>query len=82
MRNVSIEYCPSEMSFSEDHAFKIALGYLCSWCIDTYDQVIIWHDLGFHRMNLLANYISHLTGNKYTICAVWQSETETYSFHS
>jgi len=59
---------------------KIAIGYLSSWAIDSYNEVLICDD--FAEDSFIAHYDNTKTGGKYTIGAIYHKETDTYSFHS
>ncbi len=59
---------------------KEAIGYLTTWCIDSYDTLELWNEFG--SKNICSNYTNSKSDMKYFIMAVWEETTMSYSFHS
>lgn len=70
------------MSVETDDQCNGAIGYLSTWCYNTYPNVelsILWND---NQNEILAVYKDSSGKVQYVICAIWNHESKTFSYHS
>ena len=83
MRTVKI----NNANIPSNEATRQAIGYLSLWATQLYDVVTIsgkylGPDASLLVPDLIAYYKNSATGQEYTIGAVGDAKTNTYSFHS
>lgn len=82
MRTVKINFDKIPMNKQT----MLAIGYLSGWASQLYDKVLIYatrlDEDHLSLPDLIANYEKTGTNQRYTIGAVGDAKTNTYSFHS
>lgn len=63
--------------------YSKALGYMSTWCNNSYPFVDIYPDKSCGENSFVACYRNEPHGDcLYCMGAVWDKDTDTYSFHS
>lgn len=55
-----------------------ALGYLTTWALTSYNKVLIFNT----GNDFNASYTNETTGMNYFIAGIYDTDTDSYSFHS
>lgn len=76
-----------EMPNVNRQALFTAIGYLSTWCMNTYNHVNIYTDRSCGPGSIVGWFYNEneekIRGpNQYVMGAVYNTETETYSYHS
>lgn len=81
MRNVQLCFTDEQVANVRGlAALDLAIGYLSTGALDSYDSVNIYGDRD--PGDLVASYQDANTGNHYVIGAIWHPTEGRYSFHS
>ena len=60
-----------------------AISHFVSWSPNNYDKLIICDDFPDRWSgNIMAYFKNTLNGDSYTICALWDKQQRSFSFHS
>lgn len=63
-------------------AMSDAIGYLSTWAITMYDQVNIYPEKLVSNPDMIAVFTQSEGNGKYVIGAIFDQDTNRYSFHS
>ena len=82
MRTIHLTINMDDFDYANNPQLFNALGYLSTWCNDTYDHVNIYPDSSCGKHSMIAYYCNENKETKYVIGAVWSEKEQSYSFHS